>query len=793
MFFPENIEQKLGFDTVRFHLGELCLSRAGEQWVQQMQFSSTYEQVQLWLKQTEECMAMVKATGHLIETRLPDIERQLTTMKLDGYALSVSDLHQIREHTVQFGKVFRFLQKNGDSYPALAELFQAAVYEGKIVEIINKVVDDFGKMKDNASPELSDLLVKIARAERETEKKINQLYARYKEKEWVADTGVSIKDGRTVLPVLSEHKRKVRGYVHDESGGGKILYIEPEELIELNNIHRELELEKNREIERILRKVTKDLRGYLGILQEHQRLLSLFDFIQAKATYGLKLDASIPDLHRQPGFHFINARHPVLYLNLKKSGKQIVSQNIELGDEMRVMIISGPNGGGKSVTLKTAGLLQYMLQCGIPVPCDKGSESGIFSGIFLDIGDDQSLENHLSSYTSHLMAMKFFMANAREDTLVLIDELGTGTDPAFGGPMGESVLFELNEKRAFGIVTTHFSNLKKAADQWPGLFNASMGYDTENFVPLYTLNIGKPGSSYAFEVASKAGIDPNVIERAKTFTDHRILNLDLLLAELEKEKNEYEELRLDISQKQTLADKLIKEYSTLKASIEENKKQMLDMAREKALTIIENANKQVENTIQEIRKGQANKEKTKFVRKGLEEKKNTLRSEMGLPVFRESDIKTEEAKPLKAGDVVRIKGNEMLAELVEIKGNKATIQTGSIRTVVNLEQLETAKSEKARKEAVQRRGIDLLDKQKDFRSQIDVRGMRGEEALKVVENWLDEAHVLGYSNLRIIHGKGDGILKKLIRDYLRQQSIVQNIYYESIQLGGEGVSLVELK
>jgi len=792
MIFPANIEQKLGFDKIRFLIAEQCLSEEGQHWVEQMKWSTSFEQINLWLLQTREAMNMLKGDHFIINARLPNIERALASLKIEGALLSLQDLYEIRIHTLQFEKIYRYLKKHSDEYPHLNAIAGNAESENRILAIIDRVIDEKGQLKPNASPHLSELLAGLAKAEREVNKKIASLYTKYQALGLLAETEITIKDGRPVLPVLSEHKRKVKGYVHDESGAGKILYIEPEELIELNNLHTELELEKRREIEKILRKATKELSVYLGVIREHFRLLGVLDFIQSKAIFGLKINASIPQLVMKKKVDLIQARHPLLFLNLIKQQQNIVHQDINLNEEKRLMVISGPNGGGKSVTLKTIGLAQYMVQCGLPVAAASNSICGVFHHLFLDIGDDQSLENHLSSYTSHLIAMKTICEHTDENSLVLIDELGTGTDPTFGGPMAEAFLNEINQNNSYGVITTHFSNLKKVADLQPGIFNASMGYDTELLQPLYNLIADKPGSSYAFEAAQKVGVPESVINYAKKVTDSRILKLDSLLAEAEKERNQYQDLLKTVKQKETMAQKLMDEYQSLKQSMAEHKKSMLDMAREKALTIVEDANREVEKTIKSIIQEKANKEKTKQIRSKLNEKKQDLKKDLGLPVFQPSIVNQNKIEPA-IGDLVRIKGNQMLAELVELKGGHATLLIGNIKTRVRSSQIEKAQSDEKRLKAVNNRGVDLIEKQKEFRPEIDVRGLRGEESLKYVEQWLDEAHVLGMSKLRIIHGKGDGILKKLIRDYLRRQSIVINIASEHADLGGDGVSLVEIR
>lgn len=794
MMFPGDIEAKLGFDRIRFLIKDQCLTAEGDSLIQNLRPSFVSEKVREMMNRNKENMDILSTGKYLIEHRLPDVAKEVKILSIDGAVLTVEQLHAIRLNARQAIKCLEWLSKRSTEYPHLAQLTAGVESEIRITAIIDRILTPEGTLKPNASTKLAEILRKISKTEKEIEQSIQRLYSKYRTAMLLADTEITIKDGRPVLPVLSEHKRKVRGYVHDESGGGKILYIEPDELIEINNEHKELELERNREIEKILRQVCKELNVYADVISSYLEFLGQLDLVQARSIFGLKIKATNPEVENTPKINWQQAVHPILLLTMGRESKIPVSQNITLDAENRIMVISGPNGGGKSVTLKTTGLLQYMFQCGIPVSVAANSSAGIFEDIFLVMGDEQSIDTSLSSYTSHLMAMKTMLENGNKSSLVLIDEMGTGTDPTFGGPLASAFLSEINHKGCVGIITTHFGNLKKIAGQTPGLFNASMGYDTLHLQPLYTLIPGKPGSSYAFEAAEKAGIPRQIIQKARNFTDERMLRLDELLIQAESERNQFIEDSVRLKQKEALADKLIAEYAELKRSIQENKKGMLEMAREKALTIIENANRDVEKTIKEIKEQKAGREKTQKARQVLETKKAALRKEIGLPVFSPQDklAVEKDLNPLRAGDLVRLKGVQMLAEIASIKGNDVWITNGSVKTKVKLEQLERASPEKERKISVLKRGVDLLEKQKDYRSEIDVRGLRGEEALRYIEHWLDEGHVLGFNRLKIIHGKGDGILMKLIRDYLRKQSIVKSMTSELPELGGEGVTLVEI-
>lgn len=794
MMFPKEIEIKLGFDRIRFLIKDQCLTSEGERLTDLLKPSFKKEVIQQQMSRNQEMMNILKTGKYLLEGRLPDISREVKTLSVEGALLSTDQLHFVRMNVRQVLKALDWIYKKRAEFPHVYEMSENIELQPAIVAIIDRILTQDGLLKHDASPKLAEINRKIQKTEKEIEKSITRLYQQYRSSNVLADTEITVKDGRPVLPVLSEHKRKVRGYVHDESGGGKILYIEPDELIEINNENRELELEKAREIEKILRAVCRQLNVYSSLIDGYLDFSGKLDLLQAKSVFGLKIQASNPGVLDNPGVRWYGATHPLLLLSLGREGKSPISQSIVLDEENRIMVISGPNGGGKSVTLKTAGLLQYMFQCGLPVSVSPNSSAGIFSDIFLVMGDEQSIETSLSSYTSHLMAMKTILEKGKSSSLVLIDEMGTGTDPTFGGPMAEAFLNEINNNACLGIITTHFGNLKKIAEKTPGLMNASMGYDTVHLQPLYTLIPGKPGSSYAFEAAEKAGIPNHIISQAKKFTDKRVLNLDRLLIEAESERNQFHENSARLKQKEALADKLIAEYSELKKAIQENRKGMIEMAREKALTIIENANRDVEKTIREIKEVNAGKEKTQKARKRLEIRKTELRKEIGLPVFDNALIAREskDLKTLAPGDWVRLRGVQTLSEIAEIRGKDVWITNGVIKTKVKLDQLEPAEPEVSRKHSVLKRGVDLLERQKDYRSEIDIRGLRGEEALNLVRHWLDEGHVLGFNKLKIIHGKGDGILMKLVREFLRQQSIVKNMASEHPDLGGEGVTLVEI-
>jgi DNA mismatch repair protein MutS2 len=616
---------------------------------------------------------------------------------------------------------------------------------------------------------------------------MDSIYKMAVARNWVADGSLTIRDGRMCIPLLAENKRKLKGFIHDESASGQTVYMEPEEVFTLNNKLRDFEFDKRREIIRILVALTTDLRPYTALLLSYHGFLTKLDFVRAKALFAIEVEADMPVLIKEAKTKLINARHPLLLLSFKEEKRTVVPLNIHLNEGLRILLVSGPNAGGKSVCMKTVGLLQIMIQSGLLIPVDEASEVGIFDQIFADIGDDQSIESDLSTYSAHLTKMRYFVAHATPKSLVLIDEFGTGTDPQFGGPMAEAVLEVLNNKKARGVITTHYSNLKLFAGDTEGLENASMLFDNTKMRPLYVLEIGKPGSSYAFEIAQNIGLQKEVLELARMKTGTNQNRIDSLLVDLEREKKDIYDKKLQLSNQQNKAKNLVAENEKLKLFLEENKKALIKEAKIEAQRIIKDANKLVENTISEIKDKQADKEVTKQLRQNLQKE---------LIAHQVKEEKKPEAVvsnngPIEVGDWVQLRNTETTGQVLEINRGNLVLAIGDLRSVVKKERVDKISNKQAKK-VVQSNSFSgrISDAITNFNAELDLRGMRGENAIYEVEKYLDKSIMLGFPYVKIIHGKGDGILRKLIREYLRKYSQVNRVEDEHADRGGDGITYV---
>jgi DNA mismatch repair protein MutS2 len=758
----------------------------GRQMVNRIQMMTSFDQINKFLRQTKEFKDILENDAPLHITHLFDIKSLAEKIRVEGTFLTEAELHQVLLSLQTVFSVINYFNEREGRYPNLEGLFEHLPIEKRIIKSIEAVIDEKGKIRANASPELLSITSGIAKAESEARKKVDQIFKNAQNSGWTADGNLTIRDGRLCIPILSENKRKLKGFIHDESASGQTVYMEPEEVFQLNNLVRDLEFDKRREIIRILTSLSNDLRPYVPLLLSYHGLLTKLDFVRAKALFALQIEAEMPVLVQTPELSLINARHPLLYLNLKKEGTTVVPLNIKIDEVERVVVLSGPNAGGKSVAMKTVGLLQIMLQAGLLIPVHESSKLGIFKQVFADIGDDQSIESDLSTYSAHLSKMKYFVENAGGKTLVLIDEFGTGTDPQFGGPIAEAVLEALNRKHIRGIVTTHYSNLKVFANAAEGLENASMIFDNLKMQPLYILEMGKPGSSYAFEIAQKIGLPQQVINAAKNKIGVHQKKVDTLLVDLERDKKEILEKKIAVEKQQRRVDTLVEENEKLKSFLDENKKSILKDAKKEAQNIILNANKLVENTISEIRESKADKEKTQKLRQDLQQelKKNTVTEVVAKPA--------EDTAELKAGDWVKLTDSETVGQIMDITKDNVILAMGDLRSVVKRKRVQKIASKEVPKELRRSYSSQVTDAIAQFNPEIDVRGLRGEEALFEIEKYLDRALMMGFSNLKIIHGKGDGILRKLIRNYLRKYSQVTRMEDEHADRGGDGITYVYL-
>ncbi len=781
MIYPKNIKEKLGFDQILDLTAQECETERAKALLPAVKFLNDRDAIRQRLMQTYEMKQILENSA--LQLSLPiDFVIDKKTASAIGFYYLEEELVMLMDALRSISLCLSFFSDKKDSYPELSALFEGIDIDLSIVDVLEKSLDRDGKIKPNASKKLEKIYAEIQKLEKSIIRKSNDVFNLNKEKGYLAETELSIKNGRVVLPVLSEHKRKLDGLLIDQSASGKISYIEPLALVTINNELSELYIKKQQEIVAILRNLTKSIVPYLSDIDMAFHQLAYFDFTRAKARLSIKFNWNLPEINAA-NQDIKMAVHPLLKIHLDEEGKAPVPLNISFNDEQRIIVISGPNAGGKSVALKTVGLLQYMLQSGYLIPVDPSSSFKQFDNIFVDIGDDQSIESDLSTYSSHLTAAKHIVNFSDQETLVLMDEIGTGTDPMFGGPMAEAILEEIHDKQAFGLITTHFSNIKTKATSLENAVNAAMLFDVKKLVPLYSLNIGQAGSSFAYEVAKNIGLNKKLIAKAKKYTNTKQYDLDSLLAEVQQQKEELDkELRV-LEETKSKAKIYEEEYLKLKGELEKQKQQILKQAKKEAEAILSEANKDIERTIRVIKESKADKQQTAKVRKQISDKRTDL----------QSTVKEEVKAEFKVGDKVQIIDTESVGEIVGIQKNKAELVVGSVTTKINLNRLQKVGASQKSKVKKYISRSSFAERQKDFNPELDVRGKRTEEAIRLVDQWIDSAIILGFSELRLIHGKGYGILKQQIREHLKPNTAVKSIAYESIQLGGDGVSLIQLK
>ena len=802
MLYPKSIEQKLGFDKLREWLKEACISPLGQTFVEKIKFSDNFGLVEKLVSQTAEMQKILEIGDGFPSQNYIDATPYLKRAAIEGMLLTLQEFSDIKVSLETIRLCIRFFaNQETDAYPLLAEYSKNIRVDKVITDAIEKIIDDRGQIRDSASMELSRIRKKLISEQAGIRKKLDTMLRSAKSNGWVSDeVSLTVRNGRMVIPVAAEHKRKLKGFIHDESATGQTVFIEPTDVFESNNEIRELEYEERREINRILLQLTDQLRPFVPDLQKAYQFLGLMDFLRAKAKLAREMNAINPPFFNRQFIQWNDARHPLLHLSFQKQGKKVIPLNIELLEKQRILIVSGPNAGGKSVALKTVGLIQYMFQCGLLVPMREDSSMGFFQNIFIDIGDEQSLENDLSTYSSHLTNMRHFLTLANKRTLFLIDEFGTGTEPGLGGAIAEAILEDLTKSGAFGVINTHYTNLKVLADKTEGLVNGAMRFDGEHLEPLYQLEIGRPGSSFAFEIASKIGLPKNVINRAKEKLGTQQVNFEKLLKELDIERKVFSEKNIELGIKERKLTKQLADYTELKSSLETNEKKLINEAKQKAKTLLADANQLIESTIREIKENKADKEKTKVVRNEIEtfSKKNLVPEVIPEPAPTE-DIYEQEDGAIAPGNYVRIVGQTAIGEVIALRGKDAEIRIGDLKSTIKLNRLERV-SNKTYKAATgeknintSSKGVDLNERMMNFSFNLDMRGKRGEEALGLVDQFMDNAIMLGYDELRIVHGKGDGILRTLVRNHLRGYSHVSGMQDEHPDRGGAGVTIVKLK
>lgn len=803
MINPSDFENKIGFKAIREHLNELCISDMGKEFVSKMCYCTDVDEIHTYLRLIQDFETLMQDGVPFPVRDYNDLRDEFKHLAIDGTVISLESMFALKPTLSALFYVFKFFKSEAsDKVPYLKALAEGISIDNHIFTEINRLIDDKGEIPDNASAELAEIRRNIRRKQSSIDHRMHKILIEAKNSGWTDSTAeMTIRDGRPVIPVRAADKRELRGFIHDESATGQTVYIEPAEIFETNNEIKELEYAERREINKILLAFTKILRPEISNLIMAWRLLGLLDFIRAKALLAHEFNCVIPEVVDEPMFDWIEARHPLLEMKLKGQGKQITPLDLKLCKNNRILVISGPNAGGKSVCLKTIGLIQYMLQCGLAIPVKIDSKCGVFHDMFIDIGDEQSLENDLSTYSSHLINMKELLEHGNERTLFLIDEFGTGTEPQLGGAIAEAILLRMNEKKPFGVVTTHYANLKLLADNHPGIVNGAMLFDTRYLQPLYVMMIGKPGSSFAFEIAKKIGFPHEILDSAAEISGREHLDFDQQLQQLEIEKKEVRKKEYELKVADKLLDEVVTKYKTQLADIEKNRKTLLREASKEAQEIIDRANAQIEKTIREIKEAQAEKNRTKELREELKEMKtNLVNEEKSLSKQLKAEEKEEIANAdLKVGDMVCINELEVVGELLAITDTDVTIQFGDVRLRTTADKLRKISRSQARKAqqnpSYLRKSImnDINEKAQHFNLTLDVRGQRGEEAVDNVAKYIDEANLLSIKEVSILHGKGNGILRKLIREYLSKQQCVQSFNDASLETGGAGITRVTLK
>ena len=774
-------------------ISDHCISPMGLERVEEMSFSSDMATIVVSLEQTDEFIGLLQTGVPFPMRDFHDLREAFHRVQIDGTCLGVDDLFALKPSLNVVEAILRYgHSESADATPRIKALIEDIYIDRSIFTEVNRLVDDKGEIPDNASTELLEIRQSIRRKQGGIEKRIRQIMGDAKIAGWVDPKAeLTVRDGRLVIPVKAGDKRAIRGFIHDESATGQTVYIEPAEIFDTSNEIKELEYAERREIHRILLAFTRLLRPYLSELHKAWDMLGELDFIRAKALLANEIGGVKPEILDQPCFNWQQACHPLLEQKLKAQGKHVVPLDLQLNENERILVISGPNAGGKSVCLKTTGLLQYMLQCGLMPPMRIDSQCGLFDSLFIDIGDEQSILDDLSTYSSHLINMKALLEQADEKTLFLIDEFGTGTEPQLGGAIAEAILLELNKKQAFGMVTTHYANLKLLADNHQGIINGAMLFDTKFMQPMYIMLTGKPGSSFAFEIAKKIGFPRQILDDAANITGDQHLKFEKQLQQLEVDKKAIRKKEQDLRIADQLLTEVVEKYKNLLAELEGKKKQYLRDAAAEAQQLIAKANSQIERTIREIKEAQAEKEKTKEIRQNLEKTKQEIAQKA--KEVAEEKKKEDGEVVLKVGDTVCIDDMQVVGKILAISDTDATILFDSIRLRTSPDKLRKVSRAEARKtQRNWQRGIaaDLSEKAEHFDLTLDVRGHRAEEALDIVDKYLDEAKLLSIKEVSILHGKGNGILRKLIREKLSHMHEVERFCDASLETGGSGITRV---
>lgn len=817
--YPKDIETKIGFESLRQILKNKCAGDTGRLHVDEMHFSCDFNSIRHDLLCVKEMIDVEHRQLSLLDGAIPDVLGYLNELKAVSSFLAADKLYKIIQSLETIDAVYKFFNsadnEESNVFPELAMEFSDIYVFPDLRQELSRCINKYGEVKDNASPELSD----IRRTIRSEASSVQSAMRRIMERAVNAgiidkDTTPSMRDGRMVIPVVTGKKRSISGIVHDESATGKTVFIEPTEVVEASNRLKELELEEKREVTRILIQLADLIRPYIYDLFSSCRKLGKLDFIRAKARFAVEINGEMPSLHEKPEIEWYHAVHPALLISLRKQNREVVPLNIKLGGDKRILIISGPNAGGKSVCLKTVATVQYMMQCGILPSMYSNSHMGIFDKIFIDIGDEQSFESDLSTYSSHLKNMKYFMQNANDRTLLLADEMGSGTEPQIGGALAQAILHELGESGCFGVITTHYQNLKKFADSEAGFVNGAMLYDRQHLQPTFELSIGSPGSSFALDIASKIGLKKSILDNAREIVGSEYVNIDKYLSEISRDRRYWANKRLSIKEKERKLNSLLEQYEDTSKDLISKRNEIIREAKREAKEILGNTNAKIEKTIRDIRSAEAEKERTKELRKELKEYEESLKlqdNEVHIPsnlkpLKHKSKKKGESKKQsdtttgtaFSVGDYVKMSEGGVVGKILSISGKKADVAFGSLRTQVALDRLVASQKPKETAQT-QVRTIsrstedDIRRRQLNFNTDIDVRGMRTDEALQAVTYFIDDALQFNAGRVRILHGTGEGILKTMIRKMLATIPAVTSMRDEDVRFGGAGITIVDLE
>ena len=821
MIYPENFESKIGFDTIRNQCRELCTMHRSAELLDCETFSTSPRQIATRQALAAEMGTILTMNCSVLKDEFFDIDTLVETLRVEGTFLDCEQVLRLGITLSAAAAVVEII-RGSEQFTALNRLSSGVEPLSHIIKEIERIIDDRGNMRDNASPELAAVRREIRQSEGQVSKRLLSVLQSAKSAGIVdADAAISIREGRAVIPVAAANKRKLQGFIHDESATGKTFYVEPVEVVELNNRLKELEYTERREVVKVLTAFANLVRADIEAVARAGEYVATIDMIRAKARWAAENDAVQP-IVSDGELWLVKARHPLLAQTLKRNGRELIPLDARLDKQNRILVISGPNAGGKSVCLKTFGIIQYMFQCGFPVTVAQSTELPVFNKLFIDIGDQQSIENDLSTYSSHLINMKAMLAGADSRSLVLIDEFGTGTEPVIGAAIAEAVLEKLVDSNCFGVITTHYSNIKYYASSTEGVINGAMMFDVQNIRPLFRLETGKPGSSFAIEIARKIGLPEAIITSAREKVGSEHIDIEKQLREIARDKRYWEQKREKIRQTDRKVEELEQNYHEQLAAIREERRAILHQAKTRAKELIAEANRQIEGTIRGIREAQAEKEQTRSLRQSFNEFKDSVEQvdsvENNEQIDREMERiarrrqRREERKankseqtpqaevekkklPIEVGSKVRLVGHEGVGVVQSLRGKKAQVAFGQMLTTVDtsrLEAISSAEYHRATRPQTPRTviGTEISQRRLDFKGTIDVRGERVVDALDRVRDFIDDALMVGIGSVTILHGKGTGALKEEIRRFLRTIPAVQSAVDDHPDHGGSGITIV---